>query len=845
MLESKVRELLGYINNVRQNPCKDNSLPENTYYLENGDVMCCERRNGESRYPYATGGFTLWAHSTGQIHDVQGLYNVFRPTHTENDPSVNFFAGIKQKNGEYFPISVMGAAKQLFEIYDVFRCVVFSYSAAYYFADTDFATFVVRLSVAEDKEMNFSFITLNKTDKPLEFCFTSYFEAIIKTGGHDETYEKLLRQSRYMGNGSYHLQRYGVDYQGLVINSKVSDCTITKEQHTAAREDFIGFFDRGMTNAECLKTGEFKNETVSIGKLRTPVASDIYHFVVDANGTVRVDYSLLPSKNKEKSEANIGKEVCFECVDKLISEKQAEFDARFDNLKMHFGKWNNDAINSNVLNNFLRSVQHQVNFCATGDNYMDDLLGVRDVFQQLEQALIWDPAQARGKIIRALGYIDVSGRPPRQFSIPENDKIVPRMDLRSFIDQGNWIISTLFTYLAYTDDYSILDEECGYLVFLGNNRVEYAQERDTVLDHLLRITNFLESNLDHEIGTNCLRALFGDWNDALDGLGHTNDPGKVYGSGVSVMASLHFYQNLREMADILRAIGKHTDKADHYMNVREMLKEGLIKYAIEKNDDGEIRLLHGWGDKRSYKIGSFCDPDGSSRISFAPFAFWAISGMISNTPELRDVIVKNIRSLDSQYGIKTNDPFFPLGMEGVGRIHRTVPGTAENACAYVHASMFSILSMFMLGETEFAWKSLEKSMIISHDSLSKTSFVMPNSYCDNADAGLFGHSAGDWYTGSATVLLKNFIRFGFGIEPNLKGLTIQTPNFMPSDEAEISFIVKGKHVVLKYKNTKSGERKISVDGKELETTFNDFMKTKQAFIPTDKLYDGMEILVTD
>ena len=58
------------------------------------------------------------------------------------------------------------------------------------------------------------------------------------------------------------------------------------------------------------------------------------------------------------------------------------------------------------------------------------------------------------------------------------------------------------------------------------------------------------SNLDREDKTNCLRILFGDWNDAVDGLGKTNDNDKKFGTGVSVMASLHLYRNLGEMIEI-------------------------------------------------------------------------------------------------------------------------------------------------------------------------------------------------------------------------------------------------------------------------------------------------------
>ena len=51
--------------------------------------------------------------------------------------------------------------------------------------------------------------------------------------------------------------------------------------------------------------------------------------------------------------------------------------------------------------------------------------------------------------------------------------------------------------------------------------------------------------------TDCIRVLYGDWNDALDGLGVSQDPSKAYGSGVSVMAASQVWQNYREMSELL------------------------------------------------------------------------------------------------------------------------------------------------------------------------------------------------------------------------------------------------------------------------------------------------------
>ena len=218
-------------------------------------------------------------------------------------------------------------------------------------------------------------------------------------------------------------------------------------------------------------------------------------------------------------------------------------------------------------------------FCARAKNYAGPFIGVRDIFQQLEAALIWQPNYARQKMIEALGFIGDNGRAPRQYSYPQAQGVLPAMDLRPFIDQGVWIISTIFSYLSFTDDYSILDEVCGYYK-LDGNAVNFSAEKDTVLEHLIRITEYLISNLAEDTG--CLRALYGDWNDALDGLGYTKDKNREYGDGVSVMATLQLYRNLREMCQILEKVGKYTDKIEKYQAYRERIRKGLQKHGIQR-----------------------------------------------------------------------------------------------------------------------------------------------------------------------------------------------------------------------------------------------------------------------
>ncbi len=841
MLKKRIEKYLKEIKELSANPTAESAMPKNTYFMANGDVLCTERKCGESRFPYPNDGYILWAHSTGHIHAKTGIFNVFKPIFDSNEPAVEFFAGIKNEDGTYFPISILGAAKQLFELYNPKRYLVYTLGAAYYITDTDIATFAVRATMSRNDEIIFSLECINKGNEPIELAVTSYFDPLLANSESDTMWTYKARKAVHLGDGSFIMSRgKGKSFSGLCVSRRVSGAEIKSSAATVCRQAFLGSQRAPITCAESLKTGCFDNTILLDGGA---ISSEIIKLTLDKE--CRIDYVLPLTKEENKAKALATASISPDAIDASVEAFETSETDRLNNLDIKLGGFSNDGPNENIFNQMVKKVQKQVDNCAMGKYYVENLMGIRDVYQQLEQALLWDPKQAREKMLRALSFLDPSGRAPRQFSLPEYEGAMPKMDLRAFIDQGNWIISCFYSYLAWTGDYSILNEEIGYYEILDDKNVRLSALRDSALTHLIKIVGYLESNLDKEEGTNCLKILFGDWNDALDGLGHTNDEGKRYGTGVSVMASLHFYQNLKEMSEILEKVGGYDELSKHCLDVRKMLGDGLIKNAIVENDKGDKRLIHGWGDHISYKIGSFSDSDGVSRISFAPNAFWVSSGLIRETPELKELIINSLHSLDSKFGLKTLTPAFTPDTPGVGRIAVTPPGTAENDCVYVHATMFSILSLFALGDCEFAWDSLCKVVPISQKQMTRTPFVMSNSYLDNPDLNLYGQSPIDWYTGSGTVLIKNVVRYVLGVGANLDGVTISTPKKSPCKSMRATLTLKGVKVHFEYESTGAGERKFYLDGKEISSEFDAIIDTKRAFIGNADIHEGAVIKVTD
>ena len=281
------------------------------------------------------------------------------------------------------------------------------------------------------------------------------------------------------------------------------------------------------------------------------------------------------------------------------------------------------------------------------------------------------------------------------------------------------------------------------------------------------------------------------------------------------------------MIDIFSHINTHQELINQYQEIKNNLEKGIIKHAIVEKDNNR-KIVHGWGDKVSYFVGSFDDVDHLSRDSLTSNAFFILSSLYTKVPHIEDDIVSAFHRLDSKYGLKTFNPHFEENVKGVGRIVHLPKGTAENGATYVHATMFAIDALMKINQTDFAYTQLEKVLPITHDHLSTTSFVMSNSYSYNIEENMDGESMSDWYTGSATVLIKTLVHSFFGIKPSLDGVNITFPSKLPSNKMKLDLLIKNKPFSITYENRNSS-RKCFINGEETkinQTLFlsNDFFK---------------------
>ena len=275
---------------------------------------------------------------------------------------------------------------------------------------------------------------------------------------------------------------------------------------------------------------------------------------------------------------------------------------------------------------------------------------------------------------------------------------------------------------------------------------------------------------------------------------------------------LQLYKNVNEMLDIIKHTGKYTEKADGFIAAQKRIEEGLLKYAIVSEGD-ERKIVHGWGDDRTWLVGSYNDHDGKSRDGLTAPAFWILSGMYKKHGEYVADILKAYERLDAKYGINTFMPPFDINDNKVGRIKLLPAGTAENGATYNHSTCFGIWSLLDIDEGELAWRQLYKMLPVNHKFITTTPYVMPNSFLYNEEKMFDGESMSDWFTGAGCVLLKLIVDGLFGIKPTLDAITVSPVSYMPFNSASISLKYMGKNLTVKYEKRDTGARTFLVNGK--------------------------------
>ncbi|WP_069998334.1 GH36-type glycosyl hydrolase domain-containing protein [Cellulosilyticum sp. I15G10I2] len=833
----------------------EKEMPGQVYFIENNDILCLPRENGDSRYPLGQDGFNYWVYASGYMHSNEGLFSQYLRASEGQEPKIAFFAGF-EKDGQYEVVPLLSVpvilAKECVE-----RYTIFTTKSAYYITETNGVRFAVRVFVDVARNTYWSLTAENLSHENKKFFVASYFNPFLKNAVMEGAENRWFRQASVVPKkGEQNLDSFLIevyeerDRGAMMPNYAVftrhieasQGAEIISIEETTSRNDYVGGTISSLHTPKALYKGTFGQTKKVTSFTEIGIAGDIFHLALKPYSDIRIDTKMSCVLEEEQKDTAISSSPSPQMIDALESALIAQDKARQEALKVKFGKRLKAEIKEEVLNAFFEHLKKQVEFCAVIKGYVQlsnfSLIGIRDVYQAMEGLIAWQPETARAKMLEGLNFIQPDGRAPRQYSLPAFEGASPAMDLRAFIDQGVWIISTISTYLKYTGDFDFLNEMCGYYEFVDEkaHTAKKLDQKSSVLQHMFDIMNFLLKNRDTG-ATGCIYALYGDWNDALDGLGVSTNKDKAFGTGVSIMATLQVYQNCQEMIELLEYLDKeyYQEKIEGYRSARQQLEEGLLKYAVIQNEKGEKKIVHGWGDERSYLVGSFNDPDGKARDGITSNAFWVLSDMYSKDVSIKAAILDAYRRLDSKYGLKTFCPHFEKGTHGVGRIPNLPKGTAENGAVYIHASAFGIMSLFKMGESHSAWEELAKALPFTHERLSVSPYVVPNSYGYNEEKKIDGESMQDWQTGSSNVILKTFIKYIFGIQPEYAGIWIQPSKDIPFESMEVEMTLRGCRVIIKYTNMHREGRTFKVNDRCEECIYDTQMQQNKLWMPYDKL----------
>src|SRR5690554_3401080 len=567
-------------------------LASGAYYLDDELTLITDPVNSGARFPYAVNGMTIWAYASGYISINHSSYYILPPNLEGKEPFLDFF-GIEQNGNNTYPVSLLGVSERSDEIENK-RYTVFSKNIAYYITVTKNFLYAVTVYISKDFKIYFNTVAHNLTGETKQITLSSFFNMLFKYDSGESIETKWFKKVSYENNMFIYDAPEDIDRHTRIENYGVVKrhlSTLPKRvQNTTSRIDYVGKRYRSLRNAESIRSLEFQKAPLVTNFTDTAVNADLITYEVKAFDSVINSYRIETCHDKETLNQMKASDLTEKEIKKVYEYLASIQSYDFDNFGLSFKGMNDSIVDDKVLNQFLKLVNYQIHFSSLSSNSGTVFLGVRDVMQQLESSLIWDRKNVRNKILEVLSFIDPSGLPPRQYALPPKEGN-PKMDLRPFIDQGLWIISTLHTYLAYTEDYDILNEVCGYYERIEPNSAKKSKIKDSVLDHLIRITDYLVSNI--EPTTNGLKALYGDWNDALDGLGLI-EGSSGYGNGVSVMATLQLYENLARMIEILHYARPNSDKIKDYESTSNNLYEGIHENAVV-NKDNELRVVHGWG----------------------------------------------------------------------------------------------------------------------------------------------------------------------------------------------------------------------------------------------------------
>ena len=530
-----------------------------------------------------------------------------------------------------------------------------------------------------------------------------------------------------------------------------------------------------------------------------------------------------------------GETVSLECLLGVTDPDYEKGRLHLESLRNYFFEDDGtDKEQQRLQSRWREMVEAQV--CATDDNEYDrffniwskyqalnasrwvratDMVGYRDVIQDLMGINSFDPKYTGTMLPTALRYQLPDGRAVRQFAKFQN---APH-DKRMYMDSTSWIPDTLIGYLKETGDMGLLEKQEGFLD-LATGKVDTGCAA-SVYEHALRGVRTL---FEHR-GLNGLCLIgHGDWNDSLDGVGHD-------GKGVSVwlsMALVYAAQLMRELTVRLDD-RKNTALMDRII---EEMTESINSSAW----DGKHYIYAFMSD--GTPIGSESTEEGKIQLNVNAWSLF--NGVAAAAGREKDVL-ESLERLRTRLGYLLVAPSYTaLSRSVVGRIADILPGQFENGSIYTHGQSFVLYAMASTGRGDEAYRVLKD--ILPENTLPDISTGPPHqisNYTVGTDHVHFGRNIYSNFSGSLPWLRKSVERM-LGLLPDFDRLVIDPciPTHWP--QYKVRKIWRGCRVTMHVTNPDArctGVARASIDGEALP------VEEGKSWIGLDKLPSGGDVSV--
>ncbi len=385
-------------------------------------------------------------------------------------------------------------------------------------------------------------------------------------------------------------------------------------------------------------------------------------------------------------------------------------------------------------------------------------LGFRDTCQDLLAVAYRKPQWATEVFTYLISQQYEDGHTPHQCNPTEKLPAEPRVH----IDNPLWLPMVANAILSETGDLALLDLRLPWLS--AHDHLSPISEA-SIWEHLLRIPDFMESNL----GANGIPLIHkGDWNDAI---GKFSQQGR----GESLMAAQQYVYVLR-ILEKLAALRDDETSTSHLESLRQKQESAILACAW----DGDW-WRRGFDDNGN--------PIGSASCEFGKIWLntqsWAVLADIGSRAQQVQALDSVASILDTNFcGIKKLHPGFPSFPKVPDPYSGYSPGCGENGAIFCHANTWVIIAEALLGRSDKAWHYYRQ--LVPHLALQTVGLerykAEPYAYVSNIigpENPKYGWANVTQVTGTAAWMDIASTQYLLGLRPEIEGLRLAP--CMPKD----------------------------------------------------------------